>query len=168
MHVAMGNRQRSGFLVLTFVFFMGHLFFSDTWRPLTVVDVTSMREPNRRKLNMIDVATWSNAIGDSVPGKPEELDGGYSFISRQQLEYRRRNERVGQVCRRYGIVKSPVVMDTANVTHHSPSLFNFITIPTKSHNDVKKQNQTADNFQSLSLSRDMAEFHSKLLSLQLI
>lgn len=143
MHVAMGNRQRSGFLVLTFVFFMGHLFFSDTWRPLTVVDVTSMREPNRRKLNMIDVATWPNAIGDSVPGKPEELDGGYSFISRQQLEYRRRNERVGQVCRRYGIVKSPVVMDTANVNHHSPI---EVEHPSVSHFSMAKSFHTMGCF----------------------
>jgi len=70
---------------------------------------------------MIDVDVWSNVIGDSVPDKRNEFDEEYSFMKRQELEYRRRSERVSQVCRHQGIVKSPVVMDTANTTHHSSS-----------------------------------------------
>ena len=113
----MGNRQRSGLLALISVVVIGHLFFSGTLRPLTFVDVASVREPNRRKLNMIDAATWSNVIGDIAPHNQGPSDVIYSFNSRQELKYRQRNQRVSEVCRRRGILKSPVVMDTANATN---------------------------------------------------
>lgn len=143
--VAMANRQRSGLLALISVVVIGHLFFSGTLRPLTFVDVASVREPNRRKLNMIDAATWSNVIGDIAPHNQGPSDVIYSFNSRQELKYRQRNQRVSEVCRRRGILKSPVVMDTANATNLQFSPLE-VERPSVSHFSVAKSFRTMGCF----------------------
>jgi len=116
----MGLYRKNVWFTVATVLFVGQLFISGKLLRSTAVvnplgDKQAMPQTKgveRRILNTLDISTWeqqqhvqSNAINDSPVS--DEWDDQRAFITRRESEYKRRKERVGNVCRQQRILTSP-------------------------------------------------------------